>query len=90
VFGIIKRVGDDGLVNEHEERQVSQEVQQVKWRNALQLQSDCCLLLQMDSPGLQLQEELLAADEALLSSRISLLLLQQEQEQLLKESGQYF
>lgn len=52
----------------------------------LQLQSDGRLLLQTDSPGLQLQEQLLCADEALLSSGVSSLLLQEEQEQLLHGS----
>ena len=86
MVGVIQRVGDDRLVNEHEEGQVGQEVQQVERGNVLQLQSDGGLLLQADPPGLQLQQQLLAADEALLSSRVVALLLQQEQEQLLQES----
>lgn len=49
----------------------------------LELQSDGRLLLQVDPAGLQLQEQLLCADESLLSSCVSLLLLQEEQEQLL-------
>lgn len=49
----------------------------------LQLQPDGRLLLQMDPPGLQLQEQLLRTDEAPLSSGVSSLLLQEEQEQLL-------
>lgn len=70
-------------MNDHEQGQVGQEVQQVHGWNALQLQPDGRLLLQVDSPGLQLQEQLLGADEALLDPRVSSLLLQEEQEQLL-------
>lgn len=84
--GVVEGVGDDRLVNEHEEGQVGQEVQQVQGGNVLQLQSDGRLLLQMDSPGLQLQKQLLCADEAPLSPGASSLLLQEEQEQLLHES----
>lgn len=83
---VVEGVGDDRLVDEHEERQVGQEVQQVQRGNVLQLQSDGRLLLQADPPGLQLQEQLLGADEAALSSGFSSLLLQQEQEQLLHRS----
>lgn len=85
VAGVIKRVGNHRLVNEHEEGQVGQEVQQVQRRNVLQLQSDGHLLIQVDAPGLQLQQQLLCADEALLSTRIALLVLQEEQEKLLQE-----
>lgn len=67
-------------MNEHEEGQIGQEVQQVQWGNVLELQSDGRLLLQMDSPGLQLQKQLLGTDEALLSSVLPPLLLQEEQE----------
>lgn len=81
--GVVQRVGDDRLVYEHEEGQVGQEVQQVQRGDALQLQPDGGLLLQADPPGLQLQEQLLGADEALLEARVSSLLLQEEQEQLL-------
>lgn len=86
VAGVVERVGDDGLVDEHEEGQVGQEVQQVQRGNVLQLQPDGCLLLQMDPPGLQLQEQLLCADEALPNLYVSSLLLQEKQEQLLHES----
>lgn len=72
-------------MNEHEERQVGQEVEQVEGRDVLQLQSDGRLLLQVDPSGLQLQQQLLGADEALLSTAVSSLLLQEEQEQLLRE-----
>lgn len=72
-------------MNEHEEGQVGQEVQQVQGRDVLQLQSDGRLLLQMDSAGLQLQKQLLCADEALLSSGVPSLLFQEEQEQLLQQ-----
>lgn len=64
--GVVQRVGDDGLVDEHEERQVGQEVQQVQRRKTLQLQPDGRLLLQTDTPGFQLQQELLGADESTL------------------------
>lgn len=74
-------------MNDHEQGQVGQEVQQVQGWNVLQLQSDGRLLLQVDSPGLQLQEQLLGADEALLDPHVSPLLLQEEQEQLLPGSG---
>lgn len=70
-------------MNDHEQGQVGQEVQQVQGWNVLQLQPDGRLLLQVDPPGLQLQEQLLGADEALLDPRVSSLLLQEEQEQLL-------
>lgn len=70
-------------MNEHEQGKVGQEVQQVQGWNVLQLQSDGRLLLQVDPPGLQLQEQLLSTDEALLDRRVSSLLLQEEQEQLL-------
>lgn len=73
-------------MNEHEEGQVGEKVQQIQGWDVLQLPSDGCLLVQMDSPGLQLQKELLRTDEALLSnSCIFSLLLQEEQEQLLHE-----
>lgn len=72
-------------MNEHEERQVGQEVEQVEGRDVLQLQPDGRLLLQVDPSGLQLQQQLLGADEALLSAAVSPLLLQEEQEQLLRE-----
>lgn len=84
--GVIEGVGDHRLVNEHEERQIGQEIQQVQRGNVLQLQPDGRLLLQVDPPSLQLQKQLLSTDEALLSSRFSSLLLQQEQEELLHES----
>lgn len=64
--GVVQRVGDDGLVDEHEERQVGQEVQQVQRRKTLQLQPNGRLLLQTDTPGFQLQQELLGADESTL------------------------
>jgi len=67
-------------VDEHEERQVGQEVQQVQGGDALQLQPHGRILV--DPPGLQLQEELLRADEASGGSSF-FLLLQEEQEQLL-------
>lgn len=76
-------------MDEHEEGQVGQEVQQVQRGDVLQLQSDGRLLLQTDPTGLQLQEQLLGADEALLRSSCSSsssLLLQEEQEQLLNGS----
>lgn len=72
-------------MNEHEERQVGQEVEQVEGRDVLQLQPDGRLLLQVDPSGLQLQKQLLGTDEALLSAAVSSLLLQEEQEQLLRE-----
>lgn len=75
-------------MNEHEEGQVGQEVQQVQWRNVLQLQSDGGLLVQMDATGLQLQQQLVTADEALLSAWVFPLPLQEEQEQLLQVTGQ--
>lgn len=73
-------------MNEHEERQVGQEAQEVQGGDVLELQSDGGLLLQMDPPDLQLQKQLLCADEAALSSDLPVLLLQEEQEQLLQES----
>lgn len=73
-------------MNEHEEGQVGQEVQQVEGGNVLELQSDGRLLLQLDSPGLQLQKQLLGTDEALLSADLPSLVLQEEQEELLQES----
>lgn len=86
VAGVIKRVGDDRIVDEHEEGQVGQEVEQVQGGNVLQLPSDGGLLFQVDPTSLQLQEQLLSADEAPLNTNILLLFLQEKQEQLLHES----
>lgn len=73
-------------MDEHEEGQVGQEVEQVQGGNVLQLPSDGGLLFQVDPTRLQLQEQLLSTDEALLNSDALLLLLQEKQEQLLHES----
>lgn len=42
----------------------------------------------MDPAGLQFQQQLFCADEALVICGISLLLIQEKQEQLLRKSGQ--
>lgn len=70
-------------MDEHEKRKVGQEVKEVQGWNVPQLPQGSGLLLQTDPTGLQLQQELLGADLS-----ISWLLIQEEQEQLLRESGQ--
>lgn len=75
-------------MDEHEERKVGQEVKEVQGWNVLQLLQDSGLLLQADPTGLQFQQKLFWADEALMTSGISSLLIQEKQEQLLHESGQ--
>lgn len=81
--GVVEGVGDDRLVDEHEEGQVGQEAQQVQRGEALELQPDGRLLLQADAAGLQLQEQLLGTDEPLPGPRVAPPLLQEEQEQSL-------
>lgn len=76
-------------MDEHEERKVGQEVQEVQGRKVLQLAQGGGLLLQPDPTGPQLQLKLLWADEALTSAGASWLLIQEKQEQLLRESGQH-
>lgn len=75
-------------MDEHEERKVGQEVKEVQGWNVLQLLQDSGLLLQADPTGLQFQQKLFWADEALMTGGISSLLIQEKQEQLLHESGQ--
>lgn len=74
-------------MDEHEKRKVGQEVKEVQGWNVLQLPQDSGLLLQTDPTGLQLQQKLFWADEALMTGGISALLIQEKQEQLLRESG---
>lgn len=75
-------------MDEHEERKVGQEVQEVQGRKVLQLVQGSGLLLQPDPTGPQLQLKLFWADEAPTSAGVSWLLIQEKQEQLLRESGQ--
>lgn len=75
-------------MDEHEKRKVGQEVKEVQGWNVLQLPQDSGLLLQTDPTGLQLQQKLFWADEALMTGGISALLIQEKQEQLLRESGE--
>lgn len=75
-------------MDEHEKRKVGQEVKEVQGWNVLQPLEDSGLLLQTDPTGLQLQQELFWADEALVTGGVSSLLIQEKQEQLLRESGQ--
>lgn len=76
-------------MDEHEERQVGQEVQEVQGRKALQLVQGGGLPLQPDPTGPQLQLKLRGADEAPTSAGASWLLIQEKQEELLRESGQH-
>lgn len=66
VIGVVQRVGDHRVVDENEQGQVGQEAQQVQGAHALEFLSDDCFLFRVDPPGLQLQQQLLCADEALL------------------------
>ena len=75
-------------MDEHEQRKVGQEVKEVQGWTVPQLPQDGGLLLQTDAAGLQLQQKLFWADEALLGAGISSLLIQEKQEQLLREMGQ--
>lgn len=75
-------------MDEHEKRKVGQEVKEVQGWNVLQPPQDSGLLLQADPTGLQLQQKLLWAQEALKTAGLSSLLIQEKQEQLLRESGQ--
>lgn len=76
-------------MDEHEERQVGQEVQEVQGWKVLQLAQGGGLQLQPDPAGPQLQLKLLGADEAPRSAGLSWLLIQEKQEELLRESGQH-
>lgn len=75
-------------MDEHEEGKVGQEIEQVQGRNALQLPFHGGLQLQAHPAGLQLQQQLLWADEASTAGGVPSLLVQKEQEQLLRGSGQ--
>lgn len=75
-------------MDEHEKREVGQEVKEVQGWNVLQPPQDSGLLLQTDPTGLQLQQKLFWAQEALKTAGLSSLLIQEKQEQLLRESGQ--
>lgn len=75
-------------MDEHEEREVGQEVKEVQGWKVLQLAQDSGLPLQPDPTGPQLQLKLFWADEGLMSAGVSSLLIQEKQEQLLRELGQ--
>lgn len=83
VAGVIQRVGNNRIVDEDEEGQVSKEVKQVEGAKASQFTPDLFLVFLTDPTCLQLHKQLFSTDVTLWCLSALRLALQQEQEQLL-------